>query len=177
MSHPERRSGEAIIPAWVELHSAQVLQAISPPGQPPVSYRKLDRWVSSGLIEVESYRQHTHTLALGSGTFRIYRYPHILQASLIRTLSDLKQDTGRMIEEISFPPNGFSSWGNTLAAYSTRSESNIFSAILTDEGLDLITEPTELLGALATERSCVHINLAILKAETDEGIRRVLSTG
>lgn len=173
MSHPERRHGDIIIP-WVEFHSSQVCSALS------LTYRKLDRWIDLGLVDVDSFRQKTRIPFQGTGSVRVYHYPDILQLALTRELHRYQNKMDDIKQQLSCPPENSSSWGELIAQCNPTSAGNIFYAAFAEapgDPLDVITDEEELLGAVASSLSGFYVNLAGLKNETDEGIMRVLSAG
>jgi len=156
---------------WQEFHASQVFEALS------ISYRQLNFWTDRGLVEVECFKSGTRQPAVGPGSQRAYRYEHILELALVRELHRHSRNLDDIKIALSDKPEEDLSWGSVISVYDQTKSGDIFYAVSPEETeLDLIKDEGELLGTLATELSCICINLAALKDGIDIKIDDILGS-
>lgn len=146
-----------------------------------ISYHQINYWTSElGLVEARSINRATGEPSTGQGSRRFYGYKSVLKLALIKEMHVYLPELEAIGELLFDPPDGLEvvGWEGAMAEYDLRRDGHIFHAVLTKgEPLDLVRSEQELLGALIISVGTLCINLGALKLETDDSIRRVLSTG
>lgn len=172
MTHPEGAG------RWLDLRAISSMRSEAVASALGITYRELDCWLRAGIVKVASIKPTTGEPMTGPGSRRQYSYPTILQLGLGAKLHmALGISLERVIERVRESPEGFDSWGSAIEEHGDIRRHPFSFAVYGAEELELVSGREDLLGHLVDGVGAAVINLSSLRTETDDGIRRVLSTG